>query len=69
MQPPRSQCGNDREMTTSPPGHHALTMTAKLQQLRANSREMTTIAESCIRTHRIGANPEKSDLVNFRGLD
>ena len=50
--PPRSQSGNDREMTTSPPSHHrdaknALTTTAKLQQLRANSREMTTFAESC----------------------
>ena len=22
-----------------------------------------------VRTRRIGANPEKSDLVNFRGLD
>ena len=50
--PPRSQSGNDRETTTSPPGHHseanvALTTTAKLQQLRVNSREMTTFAESC----------------------
>ena len=49
---PRAQRGNDREMTTSPPGHHweakiALTTTAKLQQLRANNREMTTFAESC----------------------
>ena len=49
---PRSRSGNDREMMTSPPGHHreakiALTTTAKLQQLRANSREMTTFAESC----------------------
>ena len=39
-------------MTTSPPGHHreakiVLTTTAKVQQLRANSREMTTFAESC----------------------
>ena len=39
-------------MTTSPPDHHreariALTTTAKLQQLRANSREVTTFAESC----------------------
>ena len=39
-------------MTTSPPGHLreakiALTMTAKLQQLRANSHEMTTFAEAC----------------------
>ena len=50
--PPRSQSGNDRETTTSPPGHHreanvALSTTAKLQQLRVNSREMTTLAESC----------------------
>ena len=50
--PPRSQSGNDRETTTFPPGHHweanvALTTTAKLQQLRVNSREMTTFAESC----------------------
>ena len=49
--PPRSQSGNDRETMTSPPGHHweadvALTTTAKLQQLRDNSREMTTFAES-----------------------
>ena len=40
------------ERTTSPPGHHgeakfALKTTAKLQQLHANSREMTTFAESC----------------------
>ena len=47
-----SQRGNNREMTTSPPGHHreeiiALTTAAKLQQLRANSHEMTTFAESC----------------------
>ena len=39
-------------MTTSPPGHHreakaALMTTAKLQQLLANSCEMTTFAESC----------------------
>ena len=50
--PPRSQSGNDHETTTSPPGHHweanvALTTTAKLQQLRVNSHEMTTFAESC----------------------
>ena len=50
--PPRFQSGNDRETTTSPPGHHweanvALTTTAKLQQLRVNRREMTTFAESC----------------------
>ena len=43
--PARFQGGNDREMTTSPPGHHwqarvALTTTAKLQQLGANSRDM-----------------------------
>ena len=49
--PPRSQSGNDRETTTSPTGHHreanvALSTTAKLQQLRVNSREMTTFAES-----------------------
>ena len=49
--PPRSQSGNDRETTTSPPGHHweanvALTTTAKLQPLRVNSREMTTFPES-----------------------
>ena len=42
-----SQGGNSREMTTSPPGHHweatvALTTAAKLQQFRANSREMTS---------------------------
>ena len=42
-----SQGGNSREMTTSPPGHHqeatvALTTAAKLQQVRANSREMTS---------------------------
>ena len=40
-----SQCSSSRQMTTAPPGHHweatvALTTTAKLQQLRANSREM-----------------------------
>ena len=51
LDPPRSQSGNDRETTTSPPGHHweanvALKTTAKLQQLRVNSREMTTFAES-----------------------
>ena len=39
-------------MTTSPPSNYreakiALTSTTKLQQLRANSREMTTFAESC----------------------
>ena len=46
-------------MTTSPPGHRweanghlreaktALVTTAKLRQLRTNSREMTTSAESC----------------------
>ena len=56
---PTPQSGNDREMTTSPPGHHweanghlqeakiALTMTPELQQLQANNREMTTSAESC----------------------
>ena len=49
---PRSQSGNDCEMMTSPPSHHweaiiALTTTAKLRQLRANSREMTTFAQSC----------------------
>ena len=48
---PRPQSGNDREMTTSPPGHHweamvALTTTSKLQQLRANNSEMTTCTES-----------------------
>ena len=42
-----SQGGNSREMTTSPPGHYwevtvALTTAAKLQQVRANSREMTS---------------------------
>ena len=42
-----SQGGNNREMTTSPPGRYwevtvALTTTAKLQQVRANSREMTS---------------------------
>ena len=40
-----SQGGNSREMTTSPPGHDwevtvGLTTTAKLQQVRANNREM-----------------------------
>ena len=50
--PPRSRSGNNRETTTSPPGHHweaniTLTTTTKLQQLRVNSREMTTFAESC----------------------
>ena len=45
---PRSQSGNDREMTTSPPSHHreaniVLRTTGKLQQLRANNREMTTL--------------------------
>ena len=39
---PRSQSGNDREIPTSPPGHHweakiALTTTAKLHKLRANT--------------------------------
>ena len=43
----RSPSGNDRDMLTSPPGHHweavvVLTTTAKLQQLRANNRETTT---------------------------
>ena len=43
-----SQGGNSREMTTSPPGHHweatvaLITTAAKLQQFRANSREMTS---------------------------
>ena len=42
-----SQGGNSREMTTSPPGHYwevtvALTTAAKLLQVRANSREMTS---------------------------
>ena len=42
-----SQGGNIREMTTSPPGHYwevtvALTTAAKLQKVRANSREMTS---------------------------
>ena len=43
-----SQGGNSREMTTSPSGHYnwevtvALTTAAKLQQVRANSREMTS---------------------------
>ena len=41
-----TQGGTSREMTTSPPGHYwegtvALTTAAKLQQVRANSREMT----------------------------
>ena len=41
------QGGNSREMTTSPPGHYwevtvALTTAAKLQKVRANSREMTS---------------------------
>ena len=39
-------------MTTSSPGHHqeakvALTTTAKLQDLRANNREIRTFVESC----------------------
>ena len=42
--------GNGPEMTTFPSGHNreaniALATTAKLQQLRTNSREMTTFAE------------------------
>ena len=42
-----SQGSNSREMTTSPPGHSwevtvALTTAAKLQKVRANSREMTS---------------------------
>ena len=42
-----SQGDNSREMTTSPPGHNwevavALRTAAKLQQVRANSREMTS---------------------------
>ena len=60
--PPRSQSGNDRETTTKVATtvkrrllHLAiieaqmitLTTTAKLQQLRVNSREMTTFAASC----------------------
>ena len=45
---PRCQSGNDCEMTTFPPAKHceaivALTTTAKLQQLQANNREMTTL--------------------------
>ena len=41
------QGGNSREMTTSPPGQYweatvALTTAAKLQKVRANSREMTS---------------------------
>ena len=52
IQATESQSGNDREKTTSPPGHHweekiALTTTAELQQPRANSREMATFAELC----------------------
>ena len=49
----RSQSGNDREMTTFPPGHHweaktksALTTTTKLQQVWADNCEMTTFIES-----------------------
>ena len=43
----RSQGGNSREMTTSPPGHYgeftvALITAAKLQEVRANSREMAS---------------------------
>ena len=60
--PPRSQSGNDRETTTKVATtvkrrllHQAiierqiitLTTTAKPQQLRVNSREMTTFAASC----------------------
>ena len=60
--PPRSQSGNDRETTTKVATtvkrrllHLAiierqvitLTTTAKPQQLRVNSREMTTFAASC----------------------
>ena len=60
--PPRSQSGNDRETTTKVAMtvkrrllHLAiierqiitLTTTAKPQQLRVNSREMTTFAASC----------------------
>ena len=60
--PPRCQSGNDRETTTKVATtvkrrllHLAiieaqmitLTATAKLQQLRVNSREMTTFAASC----------------------
>ena len=42
-----SQGGNSREMTTSPPGRYwevtaALTTAAKLQQVRANSREIAS---------------------------
>ena len=56
IQPSKSQSGNDREMSISPPGHHstakiALTTTAKIQQWRADNCEMTTLllflAESC----------------------
>ena len=52
VQPPKSQSSNDRETTTFLSGRHreakiALMTTAKLQKLRANSREMTTFAESC----------------------
>ena len=50
--PPRSQSGNNGETTTSLPGHDweaniTFTTTAKLQQLRVNSRDMTTFAETC----------------------
>ena len=42
-----SQGGNSLEMTTSPTGHYwaltvALTTAAKVQKIRANSREMTS---------------------------
>ena len=59
-------------MTTSPPGHRreaktALTATAKLQQLRANNREITTFADSCCESVRPlqGSKSPKSGKEGF----
>ena len=65
-----SQGGNSREMTTASPGHHwratvAPTTTAKLQQFRANSREMTSqkLNNRCQRSMRFCA---ASWLLSFQ---
>ena len=81
--PPRSQSGNDREMTTKVATtvkrrllHLAiieaqmitLTTTAKLQQLRVNSREMTTFAAYPATTAKCNDREVTSQKLNNRRL-
>ena len=79
--PPRSQSGNDRETTTKVATtvkqrllHLAiieaqmitLTTTAKLQQLRINSREMTTFAASCNDREMQRPRSDKLETAQFK---